>query len=136
MPFKDPEARKAYQKKWQKANRETVAAKDKAYRETNRETINAWRRDHMQTPQGRKAHKWSSWKSRGLVWQDEAEFDRIYELWRTQELCNACDCVLTRGDGHVTSTTACMDHCHKTHLFRHIICQSCNSRDSWMKYFC
>ena len=165
MPHKDPEARKAYgraryaanrekfaaknkahyeanrekiaarEKAHYEANREKVAARNKAHYEANREKIAAGQRAYEQTPQGRKAHTKKKWKSRGLVWQDESDFDRIYELWQTQELCNACDCVLTRGEGH-TRTTACMDHDHETHHFRHIICMSCNSRDSWMKYFC
>ena len=74
------------------------------------------------------------WNQRGLQESPE-DLDRIYELYLHQECCNACDCVLTR-DGDNSSTQACMDHCHITHKFRHIICRSCNTHDNWKKYFC
>jgi hypothetical protein len=76
----------------------------------------------------------SSWKHSGLH-ETQEELDRIYELYLNQELCNACDCVLTR-NGDRCSTQASMDHDHDTNRFRHIICRSCNTMDNWKKYFC
>ena len=89
--------------------------------------------EYRQTPTGKKSRTKSSWKHSGMLFTDE-EFKRIYNLYLTQELCNACDCVLTRGGA--CNTRANMDHCHETGLFRHIICSSCNANDNWKKYFC
>ena len=108
-----------YHKKHYYANKEKVLEKAKEYN---------------QTPNGKKTQTLSDWKRRGLQESPE-DLDRIYELWQTQELCNACDCVLTR-DGDNSSTDASMDHDHITNRFRHIICRSCNTNDNWKKYFC
>jgi len=90
-------------------------------------------REYRQTPASKKAKTKCNWKRRGMLFTDQ-EFERIYNLYLTQELCNACDCVLTRGGA--CNTRANMDHCHETNLFRHIICSSCNARDNWKKHFC
>tara|TARA_R110002153_G_C13159633_1_gene482917 strand:- start:425 stop:808 length:384 start_codon:yes stop_codon:yes gene_type:complete len=102
---------------------------NKKYREENKEKIKEY--DH--TPSCKKSRALSNWKRRGLQESPE-NLDRIYNMWLTQELCNACDCILTR-DGR-TGTRAEMDHNHSTHRFRHIICHACNTHDSWMQYFC
>ena len=103
--------------------------KSKEYYKNNKEKI----AEYKQTPIGKKVNTISKWKTRGLE-ETEEELDRIYELYLTQELCNACDCILTR-DG-MCATDPTMDHSHETHRFRHIICRECNSNDKWMKYFC
>ena len=92
------------------------------------------RTEYRQTPACKKSNTISLWKSYGLKESPE-NLDRIYNLYLTQELCNACDCVLTR-DGIRCPTQAQMDHCHISHRFRHIICHACNSYDNWKKHFC
>ena len=93
------------------------------------------RKEYIQTPNWKKSNTKTNWKRSGMIFTEE-EFQRIYNLYLSQELCNTCDCVLTRGERYTTPSKACMDHDHETGLFRHIICHSCNANDNWMKYFC
>ena len=93
------------------------------------------RREYDQTPNGKKSKTKNRWKINGMLFTSE-EFERIYNLYLTQELCNACDVKLTRGGIYNTQTRACMDHDHETGLFRHIICHTCNVHDNWKKHFC
>ena len=117
-------------KKYKDEHKEQSSETNKKYYEANKEKIAEYR----QSPNGKKVHTLSSWKSRGLQ-ESKEDLDRIYELYLHQELCNACDCILTR-DGDRSSTDASMDHDHDTHRFRHIICNSCNNHDRWKQYFC
>ena len=119
--------------------------KSRKYRERNPEKVKETKRKYYQehklekaaydqSPIGKKLNTIAQWK-RNDQQETEEELDRIYDMWLHQEFCNACDVKLTRnGDNH--STQACMDHCHITHRFRHIICRSCNNNDKWKEYFC
>ena len=128
--------------------REKLIQNSREYRQANKDKIaeeyqkrsldpeyRKKQRDRAKTPNGKKIKMKSLWKTSGMLFTAE-EFERIYNLYLTQELCNACDCVLTRGERYTTPTKACMDHCHENGLFRHIICQSCNVNDNWKKHFC
>ena len=117
-------------KKYKDANKEKISKREKEYREANKDK----RKEYRQTPEGKKKGMLSTWKIKGLQESPE-NIERIYDLWQTQELCNACDIKLTR-DGKCCSTQACMDHDHNTNRFRHIICRSCNNNDNWQKHFC
>jgi hypothetical protein len=46
MPHKDPEARKAYQREYDKANRERILARQKEYRKANRERLSAQEKEY------------------------------------------------------------------------------------------
>ena len=139
---------KTYKERYE-TNKEIILERNRKYRENNRENEKERSKKHYQnniqkyaeknrkyrqTAAGKKIFTLGSWKYNGLR-ESQEDLDRIYELWLHQELCNACDVKLTRG-GTPCSTTACMDHDHNTHRFRHIVCHTCNNKDSWMKYFC
>tara|TARA_R110000796_G_scaffold212141_1_gene328278 strand:- start:735 stop:1262 length:528 start_codon:yes stop_codon:yes gene_type:complete len=123
-----------YFKKYREENSEQLKESNKKYREENSEKLKEYNREYRETPTGKKNRTLADWKYNCLQ-ETQENLDRIYELWQTQECCNACDCVLTR-DGDRSSTQASMDHDHITNRFRHIICHSCNSHDNWKKYFC
>ena len=121
-------------KEYYKNNKEQKKEYTKKYYENNKEYIREQKKEYYKSPNGKKSNTLSNWKTIGLQ-ETKEELDIIYDMWLTQELCNACDILLTR-TGNNCSTDACMDHCHTTNRFRHIICISCNIQDNWKKHFC
>ena len=136
--WEDPEKREK-KKEYDRKRRETPEFKKKRKTYRNKPDVKEqereYRKEYNQTPNRKKSNTKSSWKQSGMLFTEE-DFERIYNLYVTQELCNACDCVLTRGERYTTPSKACCDHDHETGLFRHIICNACNVNDRWMKYFC
>ena len=129
------EERKEYDRQYREENAEKVKEQQRLYYEEHKEELNERMRQYRQTSAGKKSHTISSWVTDLGLKESPEDLDRIYELRENQELCNACDCVLTR-TGKRISTDACCDHDHDTHRFRHIICRTCNTHDNWKKYFC
>jgi len=136
----EKEERKRLQKrnvdrKYYKSNNEKIKTQTLKYYNENtdqrKQKIAVW----QTTEKGKKSKTISRWINDLGLQESPKDLDRIYELYLHQELCNACECVLTR-DGNRCNTYASMDHDHDTHRFRHIICHKCNSHDNWKKYFC
>ena len=120
-------------KKYRKNNKKKAEESNRKYRKNNKEKIVEINKEYRQTPIGKKSNTLSNWKTYGL--NETNEFlEEIYELYLNQEECNACGILLTRTGGNC-STDVCMDHCHTTGKFRHIICGFCNRKDNWKKYF-
>ena len=119
-------ARQIYKREYNQRRRA-----DPLFKEKERE----YSKIYAQTPNGKKSRTKSKWKHIGMLFTEE-DFERIYNLYLTQELCNACDVKLTRGERYTTQSRASMDHDHETGLFRHIICNACNANDKWKTYFC
>jgi hypothetical protein len=65
------------------------------------------------------------WKSRGVIYDD---FDELYEIYMNTMNCQNCT------KPFITSQNRCLDHNHDTGMFRKIICQGCNVRDSHLTY--
>ena len=103
MPFKDPEKKKEYMRKWYLKNTE----KKKEYRETEK---------------GIKCNRIGNWKSSGIIHDD---FDALYIHYINTNECDVCKCNFT--DDNIK----CLDHDHDTGLFRYILCKSCNIKDNW-----
>ena len=124
--------RRSLQRKndYQRNRKELIEYQTKYYLEHREERI-----EYFQTAAGKKANRISNWVNKMGLQESTEDLDRIYELRETQELCNACDCVLTR-NGDRSDTDATMDHDHDTNRFRHIICRNCNIQDRWKQYFC
>jgi hypothetical protein len=106
------------------ANKQKNMIRDKVYRDTHKEEKAAWSKDYKQTPAGRKAKSLSNWKGRGIICDD---WDALYEKYLTTLLCEQCNVELTT-DRYNTETTRTLDHNHDTHLFRNVLCHSCNIR--------
>ena len=69
-------------------------------------------------------HKYDTiynWKTKGLI----GDYDEIFTRYINTTNCDRCDVLLTK-DKYLKPTTRCMDHSHKTNLFRNIICHNCN----------
>ena len=143
---KHREANPEYNRKYYQENTEKMRENSRKYKEVNPEYNRKYyqentekmrenSRKYYQSPTGKKNNTISSWVNDLGLKESPEDLDRIYELRENQELCNACDCVLTR-TGKRISTDASMDHDHDTYRFRHIICRGCNNKDSWKKYFC
>ena len=72
-----------------------------------------------------KCCKIKDWKSRGVIYHD---FDELFEVYINTNKCSHCL------KEFINSRDRCLDHCHKTGSFRKIVCNSCNSMDSYLKY--
>ena len=125
-----PRDREQYDRNYREKNKEKIKQKDKDYRERNKEKI----KEYRQTPQGKKSHIISNWKSSGLK-ETKEKIEELYEIYTTIKFCEACDIELTRSGKH-SATDICLDHCHTTGRFRLMLCRSCNCNDGWKQYFC
>tara|TARA_R110000824_G_scaffold183222_1_gene364215 strand:- start:42 stop:626 length:585 start_codon:yes stop_codon:yes gene_type:complete len=129
------ENRNKYARVYYQENKDEILKKQKKYSEEHKEERQIYLHEYNQTAQAKKIKTLHSWTYALDLQESSEDLDRIYELRETQELCNACDVKLTR-NGDRCNTDATMDHDHNTHRFRHIICRSCNTMDTWKKYFC
>ena len=87
-----------------------------------KEEKNEYNKWYNQTPKGKKTHKMSDWKRRGLIWTTQEEIDEIYNRYLNSKYCEIFVC----SKEYKNSKDKHMDHCHTTHKFRNVVCQSCN----------
>ena len=76
------------------------------------------------TPKGKKSRTISGWKLQGLI----GDYDEIYERYMNTTNCDLCNVLLTKE--RKSGNQKHMDHCHRTNLFRNIVCMRCNSSDT------
>ena len=120
-----------YKKKWYQKNKEKLTEIYDKYRENNREKIKAYKKQYRK--ENHMKITINKWKSRGLIVDDEDEYDGIYYLVMSTEKCERCECILTESASHTTSTRRCMDHDHFTGQFRAVLCHSCNVKQPQQK---
>tara|TARA_R110000803_G_C11737131_1_gene290495 strand:+ start:186 stop:539 length:354 start_codon:yes stop_codon:yes gene_type:complete len=113
MPYKDKEKQREYNKQYQKEWRE-------ANKEYHKEYQKEYKKEYNQTEAGRKSRIICHWKSRGIYSEN---YNSLYEYYLNVENCEECDVELVEG---IVSNGRCLDHDHKTGLFRNVLCRSCN----------
>jgi hypothetical protein len=107
MPYKDQIKLKEYKREWYEKNKENIKDKRKEYM-----------REDRKTPQGKKYNTIYNWKSRGLI----GDYEAIYDRYINTNNCDLCNVEL--------SNKKYMDHDHITGEFRNIVCNSCNTNKS------
>jgi len=117
---------KEYQKEWEEQNKDKVKAKYKRYYEKNKERIQETKKNQMEeylkTDQGKKLNRVKNWRNNGLICED---YDKLYEHYLNTWECDNCGIELV--EGNYGANRRCMDHSHRTGLFRNILCHTCNS---------
>jgi len=71
-----------------------------------------------------KQQRISSWKSQGMVDQFNDNCETIHNRYMNTTNCDKCNILFNSN----TRTRKCMEHDHKTGLFRNIVCTRCNVR--------
>jgi hypothetical protein len=80
---------------------------------------------YYKSPNNYKGRMIAIWKHRGVIYHD---LDELFEVYINTNVCSHCS------KEFINSRNRCLDHCHETGLFRKIVCQGCNVRDSYLKY--
>ena len=78
-------------------------------------------------PKNHKARTKSRWKTLGLIWTSDEEFEEIYQRYFSSTYCELC------GNAYKSNKDRQMDHEHcidKWGWFRNVVCTKCNQRRS------
>tara|TARA_R110000772_G_scaffold107599_3_gene210103 strand:+ start:1385 stop:1804 length:420 start_codon:yes stop_codon:yes gene_type:complete len=67
----------------------------------------------------------STWKQRGLIYDD---YSALYDRYILTTNCEWCK------KEFKSSKDRCLDHNHETGEFRKIVCHKCNTHDCYLKY--
>jgi len=118
---KNKERIKERKKNYYKENKEKIGAQVKKYNEEHKEQRKEYKKEYRQTDQGKKSHRISTWKQMQLISED---YDKLYELYINTWECDNCGIELI--EGLYGANRRCMDHNHRTGLFRNILCHNCN----------
>ena len=122
MAYKDLAKKKATEKAYYEKNKEKKAQQHKVWYQKNKEKILEQHKVWCQTEQGKKSYRITHWKVSGVICEN---FDNLYDYFINCKNCEQCNVELTV-DKRTTSTTRCLDHCHKTGEFRNVLCNPCN----------
>jgi len=113
-----PRDRKEYDKEYYAKHRERYLEQGKKWREEHKEQ----RKEYDKTDQRKKSNRIKDWKRIGLISED---YDKIYEHYINTWECDNCGIELI--EGRFGANRRCMDHSHRTGLFRNILCNTCNT---------
>lgn len=111
MPYKNIEDRRAARMRSYYNNSENEIKKQKEYVNTK----------YKFTKEYYKTHSISNWKQSGLIETEQYTYDELFEAYYYQGYCESC------GKEFKTTRDKCMDHSHKTGIFRDVVCSKCNA---------
>jgi hypothetical protein len=94
----------------------------KQYRQNNKESINEYMKEYRKTHACKKSSRITNWKKSGVKCDD---FNSLYDKYINCKNCEECNVELQ--EGNAKKNKKCLDHDHKTGLFRNIICNRCNT---------
>ncbi len=138
------EAKRLYNKKYRKLNRDILLVKGAIYRENNKEKIkqsklkyNTANRakvrkansDYIKTPAGKKSKSIANWKYHGIISND---WNKTYEYYINCHNCEWCDKPFKNYKNRH------LDHDHNINddvNIRGVLCISCNTRDYLGKFY-
>ena len=156
MANKDPEKRKAANKKYREKNREKILEKAKEYRENNREAISERNKEYYEKNRERERERTKEYyeKNKEAISEKAKKYNKEYSQtesgkktnrisnWKQMGVisedfkslynfyinCENCEeCKVQLTEDKVrTQTSRCLDHNHKTGQFRNVLCNSCN----------
>ena len=115
--------KKKYYEKNKEKNKDKIAARSKKYYKENADKVSACKKKYYQSPAGKKYRRIYDWKKRGLNDKFNDNYETIYKIYMMQEMCGICYKFFNK-DNRID--LKCMDHCHKTGMFRRICCNYCN----------
>jgi len=93
----------------------------KEYYEKNKEELKEKQQKYAQTEKGKKANRIKQWKQKGVK---SDNFNELYEYYVNCWECENCGVELI--EGRFGNNKRCLDHSHKTGLFRNVLCSYCN----------
>jgi hypothetical protein len=111
------EKNKEHKKEYYEKNKEQI----QEYYEKNKEQIKEYNKEYSQTEAGKKSNRINNWKQIGVKSED---YNALYEYYINCKYCENCDIELI--EGNYGANKRCLDHCHKTGLFRNVLCHICN----------
>ena len=109
MPYKNIEDKRAWRMRSYYKNKEKELERGKEYV-----------KHYKNTYQYKKTRIISNWKHNGLIETDDYTYDELYEAYYYIIDCEAC------GKQFKNTKDRHMDHCHKTGIFRDVVCCRCN----------
>ena len=124
MPYKNIEDKRKHEREYYQKNKQKKLIKCKEYNEKNKEKIKEYKKEWSKSEIGKKSHTISGWKSIGLIHDN---YEELYDKYLDTTNCEICKYVFNERNWR------CMDHNHKTGLFRQILCNNCNMFDRWEK---
>jgi hypothetical protein len=87
----------------------------------NTEEYKAYMKEFRASENGIKSARITKMKQLGIISDD---YEVLYEKWKNTTHCEECNVELV--GGNKGANRKCIDHDHKTKLFRNIICHICN----------
>jgi len=120
-------------------NKEKISEQDKKSKEKNKDKITERRAKkyqedkktiakRSQTPEALKSKMIRRWKYNGVKYYD---FDKLHDNFIRTDNCEVCNIEFIeriKGVKGNKGPVKCLDHCHRTGYFRHMLCNKCNTK--------